>query len=887
MPLKKCELLAPAGGMRELAAAVENGADAVYIGGRLFNARMNASNFGDEEMKQAVAYAHARNVKIYVTMNILLKDKELPEAVSYAADLYNIGVDALIIQDFGFGALLRKFLPGMPLHLSTQATVCNLSAAKTAGRLGYSRIVPARELSLPEIRELCGQSGVEIEVFIHGALCICYSGQCHMSRVIGGRSGNRGLCAQPCRLPYEIITGQKNQSGQINSQRNSHRNAGHENGLCYPLSPRDLCTVDFLPQLIEAGTASFKIEGRMKSAEYVGTVTSVYRKYIDLYYSLKRENSAGGNTSFNKYIVDDSDRKALLQIFNRGNFTSGYLKKNPGAALMSGTLPKHQGVFVGKVAGISKGKNLIDIALNPGSDIELSDGIEIHCEGLPGNVVTYRKELGNSLLRIGDIRGNVRPGADVYKISAGRQLAEIRRTFTPDKDGNLKPHALCPVHFRLTAELGKAPELEISECRFEGAAAGFEDRSEGAGQGAAAGFEGRSEGAGQGAISIKIRADNYICEKAVTKELTEQAAGAALRKCGGTPYRCESVSCSIEKGISVPASVLNELRRKALTLLEEKKSECTREKADSQRIGESVQLEIAKLAKEASLSAECSSNNASAAGAGAFGPGRSTAAGFCGEGGSAEGGFASRSTAAGFCGEDKSAEIPALELFFYNFQNKNISLCRHIKSLIDGASVSGPGHDAAASKSQLQVRILIPLTEFAGHEALVQNEAEKLFGKCAVMPYITNVSRGPEDNFIAKNFNAIVKSCAETGIVAGSLSWIKEFLDAGIRVYGDYGLNVFNSASRYFFENLGIQILSGSHEAIEHDANIPLMISEHNFGFEFMRDRKNQLYHMEQLPQGGKFIIRKAFTDIQLKELANDSLGKVLSGKNHVARIYM
>ena len=202
---RKPELLVPAGSMEPLIAAVENGADAVYVGGRLFNARMNAGNFDDERMLQALDYAHARGVKVFVTMNTLIFDEEMEEAVEYAGFLYRAGVDALIVQDLGLGRRIHEELPDFPLHLSTQGTACDGEAVALAKELGYERVVLSRELSLAEMEAACRDGGLDIEVFVHGALCICYSGQCQMSRFYGGRSGNRGACAQPCRLPYEGV----------------------------------------------------------------------------------------------------------------------------------------------------------------------------------------------------------------------------------------------------------------------------------------------------------------------------------------------------------------------------------------------------------------------------------------------------------------------------------------------------------------------------------------------------------------------------------------------------------------------------------------------------------------------------------------------------------
>ena len=295
---RKPELLVPAGSVEPLIAAVENGADAVYVGGRLFNARMNAGNFDDERMLQALDYAHARGVKVFVTMNTLIFDEEMEGAVEYAGFLYQAGVDALIVQDLGLGRRIHEELPDFPLHLSTQGTACDGEAVALAKELGYERVVLSRELSLAEMEAACRDGGLDIEVFVHGALCICYSGQCQMSRFYGGRSGNRGACAQPCRLPYEGV------------DENGKKISGHL------LSPKDLCLVDRLGELIETGVYSFKVEGRMKSPEYVAVVTGVYARLL-------RERR--GPTS--------AEAAALEAAFSRSGFTDGYWRGRTGPAL--------------------------------------------------------------------------------------------------------------------------------------------------------------------------------------------------------------------------------------------------------------------------------------------------------------------------------------------------------------------------------------------------------------------------------------------------------------------------------------------------------------------------------------------------------------------------
>ena len=274
--MKMPELLAPVGGKAHRTAAVNNGADAVYMGGMAFNARIFADNFTDEELPEVIRYAHMHGVRVYMTLNTLVRDDEIVRAFEYANYIYGAGADALIVQDVGLARMIHRYIPDLPLHLSTQGTLYNRQGVGLAAELGFCRIVPARELTLEEIREVTEEGRkvspdkpVDVEVFVHGAMCMCYSGQCQMSRMMGrssGRSGNRGTCAQPCRQAYT-----------------------DENGRTYyALSPKDMCRIGSIPDLVEAGVASFKIEGRIKSPEYVATVTRIYRKYIDRFDSLVR-----------------------------------------------------------------------------------------------------------------------------------------------------------------------------------------------------------------------------------------------------------------------------------------------------------------------------------------------------------------------------------------------------------------------------------------------------------------------------------------------------------------------------------------------------------------------------------------------------------------------
>ena len=262
------ELLAPAGSRESLIAAVEAGADAVYLAGSQFGARAYADNFDEEALTEAIRFAHLRGVHIHVTVNTMVLDEELDDVRRYLQFLEKIGADAALVQDLGVAKIAREYAPNLPLHASTQMTIHNVQGARAMEALGFSRVVLSRELSLPEIREIVAGTNAEVETFTHGALCVCYSGQCLMSSMIGGRSGNRGCCAQPCRLPYTLV--------DVAGEDVLGDTAGN-----FLLSPKDLNTLDLLPQLVEAGVSSLKIEGRMKKPEYVATVVKTYRSVLD------------------------------------------------------------------------------------------------------------------------------------------------------------------------------------------------------------------------------------------------------------------------------------------------------------------------------------------------------------------------------------------------------------------------------------------------------------------------------------------------------------------------------------------------------------------------------------------------------------------------------
>lgn len=314
----KVELLAPAGNYEAFLGAVNAGADAVYLGGEKFGARAYADNFTAEEICRALHVAHFMGRKIYLTVNTLLKEEEFEELIPYLRPFYEAGLDGVIVQDIGVLTQIREHFPELALHASTQMAITGPEGAAFLKEQGVERIVPARELSLAQVRQIKEQTGLEIECFVHGAMCYCYSGQCLFSSVLGGRSGNRGRCAQPCRLPYQICD-------------SAGRAAAPE--IAYPLSLKDMCTISYLPQLIEAGIDSFKIEGRMKKAEYAAGVTALYRNYIDLYYRQGRE----------AYKVSREDLNSLQSLYLRSELQTGYYERHNGREMITLHKPSYAG----------------------------------------------------------------------------------------------------------------------------------------------------------------------------------------------------------------------------------------------------------------------------------------------------------------------------------------------------------------------------------------------------------------------------------------------------------------------------------------------------------------------------------------------------------------
>ena len=499
------DLLAPVGDFDCLKAAVQNGADSVYFGSDLFSARAFAHNFDIDELKQAIEYAKIRGVKTNLTLNILLKDSEFDSAIKLALKAYEFGIDAIIVQDLGLAMKLIKMLPDLPIHASTQMTIHNLNGALKLQELGFKRIVLARELSMDEITHICKKTDIEIECFIHGALCVSYSGQCLFSSMIGGRSGNRGKCAGPCRLSYDLL------------ENNKKINSG------YLLSTKDLCGLDYIPDMIEAGVHCLKIEGRMKSPEYVATVTRIYRKYIDL---------ALSNAP---YKIDEADKKELLQVFNRGMSSCGHLSDEPNKKLVYKEKPNHMGLFLGTVQSYNKNKGYITLKLK--EPISIGDKVSLENENgsytiseLMDKNNNIKETKMNQTVTIGRIKGNINLGDKIYKISSKALISNAKESY---KDENRKIPLNCIVNIKKNSHV--SINITSSNNLPE-----YEDLN----------------------ITCELP---YIPEVATNRPLDKETIIKQISKTNSTPYVFSNIKINLDDNLHLSKfSLLNELRRTAL-----------------------------------------------------------------------------------------------------------------------------------------------------------------------------------------------------------------------------------------------------------------------------------------------------------------------------------
>lgn len=507
---KNVELLAPAGNMECLHAAVKAGADAVYLGAGHFNARRGADNFSLENLAEACDYAHLRGVKIYLTLNTVVLPSELPDALELARQAYRCGVDAFIVQDIGISIELSRIMPDVEVHVSTQMNIHDEDGLRAAAALGATRVTLARELSLAEIarlHELAEELGVELESFAHGALCICYSGQCFMSSLVGGRSANRGRCAQACRLPYELH----------NRALRKTLDAPGE----HLLSPKDLCTANLIPELLHAGVASLKIEGRMKSPEYVQAVVGVYRAVID------RVEAAIDRDGIDSVVASgapelrasEEEMNVLSGAFSRG-FTTAYLKGKRGNEIMSYGRPNNRGVFVGRVAKVREGLVFID----PETELHVGDLIE------------FWTNRGHFVHTIGEFKTD-RAGRVFFPVERavgkGDRVFRVRNAEAAFVDDDKLPSvAVCA---RAELRIGQPALLTFTVA------------------------------AGDASVTV----EGPEVEAARTKAITEEEVREHIDRMGTTPFYLSSLEIDLDEGVGMGFSMLHKLRARAAEELQE------------------------------------------------------------------------------------------------------------------------------------------------------------------------------------------------------------------------------------------------------------------------------------------------------------------------------
>jgi hypothetical protein len=516
---KEIEILAPAGSVERMRAAFAGGADACYIGGKSFGARAFADNPEEKELVEAIHYAHLHDKKLYMTINTLIKENEMKGLYNYVLPYYKAGIDAILVQDFGVLKFLRESFPDLALHASTQMSVCDTGATRLLKQYGVERLVLSRELSLKEV-EAFRDDDIEIECFVHGALCVCYSGQCLMSVMNGGRSGNRGSCAGPCRMSYNLYEGE-NSSG-ISPGKSLETKP-------YLLSPKDICALDLIPDMVEAGIDSFKIEGRMKRPEYAALTAYLYRKWTDVYLNDGREEFDSSQAVRER----NEDVEKLSDIYNRGSFTKGYLVNHNGLEMMANTRPNHNGVLVGRVTNViaSGRKNVMLISAE--KDLNAHDVVEIRSDNRPTEPV-YEFTLKDGKKKGESFEANftkglpVKAGLNVYRTKNEELLNSINENII-----------LKPIKKSIKASFYAEPDNELLLTLYT------ED--------------------------VSVSVSGTICLKAENRPVDEERVCTGLIKLGDTEFtlKREDIDVNLVGDVFFPMSALNELRREACEALYE------------------------------------------------------------------------------------------------------------------------------------------------------------------------------------------------------------------------------------------------------------------------------------------------------------------------------
>lgn len=508
----KVEILAPAGSYDIMKAVIHAGADAVYLGGDLFGARAFANNFDQEELIRAIEYAHLHDKSIYLTVNTLLKEKELRNyLIQYLTPFYEAGLDAVIVQDFGVLKVVHECFPDLDIHASTQMAITGRYGSQMLKDAGATRIVTARELSAKEIKAIHDYCDIEIESFVHGALCYCYSGQCLFSSMNGGRSGNRGRCTQPCRMNYDVHE-DTNQDGNGTSKESTNESGKIENNRNekYVLSPKDMCALDIIPDVIESGVFSLKIEGRMKNITYAAGVTSLYRKYVDLYLANGRKG----------YHVSEKDMKDLMDIYNRGSFTSGYYKMAKGREMISLSRPNHMGL---KALAVENNKNGL-ITFRALEKIHPQDVFEIDRENSFTSGGEYR--IGEKFQVNLPRKYKLKNGDVLYRTRNSQIVSDVNDCYVEDKLRR-------PVDIKVDAKLGEP----LSVTMYDG--------------------------------SINAKVCGNIVEPAMKQPLSKEKLESQFSKLGDTEFSVRHIEVNMDDAIFIPVGHMNELRRDAAQKLSE------------------------------------------------------------------------------------------------------------------------------------------------------------------------------------------------------------------------------------------------------------------------------------------------------------------------------
>jgi putative protease len=505
--MKRKELLAPAGSKESLIAAVQAGADAVYLSGKSFGARKYASNFDMEELQEAINYCHTRDVRVYVTVNTLIKNSEFKDAMSYVGALYAMDVDAIIIQDLGLLERVKEYFPDLECHASTQMTLHNVDDVRVAQSMGLSRVVLARELSLEEIQHIIDETGVEVETFIHGALCISYSGQCLMSSMIGGRSGNRGRCAQACRKSYQLV-----KSDTMRDEKTVLASG-------YLLSPKDLSVVEDFQSIVASDIYSYKIEGRMKGPEYTYQVVSIYRELLD---------EAIDNEGCISQGSIEAARENLKKVFNRG-FTKGLLSKDPQGNRMSIDTPSNKGYLIGEVVMYDGKRQQLTIEL--ANALSVGDDIQVRRSGKSVGAKVEHVFIHGAKEKVGSKGQTVRvpfkhkvyPGEEVYKTYDKQLAQEIYQWLN-------KEHIRKPIDMKITLREGQPPALEVKD-----------DRNH----------------------RVEVLGERLV-EKALKVALSEERIREQLNKIGDNPFVLRTCEIVMDDNTTVPVKEINRIRRIAI-----------------------------------------------------------------------------------------------------------------------------------------------------------------------------------------------------------------------------------------------------------------------------------------------------------------------------------